>query len=106
MFVFVDSARMLTHHNDSSTSAPSRLKTIAHPINQQIRITMKTLDFLSCLTDFLANSPFSPNVVQQILPNHSLSNMCGGQQRSLRCDFQKIDRLRYVGTLVFLGRDH
>ena len=37
----VDSARMLTHLDDSSSSALSRLKTFAHPISQQIQISMK-----------------------------------------------------------------
>ena len=37
VFVTLDSAQPLTHPDDSSTSALSQLKTVAHPTSQQIR---------------------------------------------------------------------
>ena len=40
VFVSVDNARMLTHPDDSSTSAFSRLISVAHSISQQIHISM------------------------------------------------------------------
>ena len=49
LFVSVDSARMLTHPDDSSSSALSRLKTFANPISQQVHISM--INFTSTVVE-------------------------------------------------------
>ena len=41
------SARLLTHPDDSSTTALSHLQTVAHPITEQIYISMETLHMVA-----------------------------------------------------------
>ena len=75
------SARLLTHPDDSSTSALSQLKTFVHPISQQFRISMKKFTlWRSCADSWDALNTAS-------LYNINRDGAHDGQQRSLE-DFQ------------------
>ena len=79
VLVSVDSARMLTQFDDSSSSVISRLKTFAH---QQIHISMKNFTWWRSCAD-----PWNAWVNMTSLYNFSLDGAYDGQQRSLE-DFQ------------------
>ena len=55
------SARLLTYLDDSSTSASSQITTFAHPISQQIHMTMKNL-----LLEWRGMPPFKKEEIDQV----------------------------------------
>ena len=94
VFVTLDSAQPLTHPDDSSTSALSQLKTVAHPTCQQI--LCKTLHGSGCADswDALANMAS----LYSINPESAYD----GQQRDLE-DFQ-FDRENVLNMSQLVGK--